>query len=143
MATLKVRQLMRRDFPRAAPTDSVAKVRDLMYEHRIRHVPVLGPDRGILGLASHRDLLRDAGIESYDRPVWIEDERLARLPISEVMRTMVQTVSPDDSAAAAGEVMLREKFGCLPVVEDDRVVGLLTEADFVRYVVAGPSDRLS
>jgi len=51
----------------------------------------------------------------------------------------VETVEGDQDAAAAAQIMLDNKYGCLPVVEEGTLAGILTEADFVRFVAGSPA----
>ena len=129
--------LMREHFARIGPAASVAQARDLMYEERVRHLPIVDEDGRLVGLVTHRDLVRDARIEAYERPVWLEQERLEGLPVARFMKTLVETVEPTTPIEEAGRRMLDNLYGSLPVVDDERLVGMLTEADFVRYAVGG------
>ncbi len=135
MPRIAVRDVMQENPVWITRETTAAAARDLMYERRIRHLPVVGEDGTLVGLVSHRDLLREAHIESCERPVWVEDERLSRLLVGQIMTRGVETVAPDADAAEAGERMLHEKIGCLPVLAGGRLIGILTEADFVRFVV--------
>ena len=55
--------------------------------------------------------------------------------VRDIMTGEVECVAPDCDATIAGQIMLDNKYGCLPVTEDERLVGILTEADFVRHLV--------
>lgn len=137
MKKLAVRDLMTVDLVTASPADSVAHVRDLMYAHWVRHVPVVDGEGALVGLVTYRDLLRRALIERSDRPVWVEQEELEQMDVDSVTQHVVDEVTPDTDLAEAGRLLLDNKKGCLAVVEDGRLVGMLSEADFVRYLVAG------
>jgi len=109
---------------------------------RIRHLPVLRGER-LVGLVTHRDILRAmcSVFADLDNPE--QHDVLRNIPVREIMSANVRTVSPDADAADAGRAMLRDKLGCLPVVEEaDRLVGIITEADFVELALAhlGESD---
>jgi CBS domain-containing protein len=100
-----------------------------MVERRFRHMLVSDEANGLLGLVSKRDLIAMA--HSPDIQVEIDDDR----PISDLMHSPVVTVRPECCAAEAARYMLSSKHGCLPVVNDGGVlVGILTEADFLRLV---------
>ena len=58
---------------------------------------------------------------------------MRRRRVREIMSTEVETVDPDVDLKAAAQMMLDNKIGCLPVVEGEHLVGILTEADFVRW----------
>ena len=117
-----------------SPDTDLAKVRNLMYERWIRHLPVLDPEEGLSGLISHRDLLKRSLIERDDVPPLVEEEILAGMQCRQVMQTLVESVSPETSIEEAGRTLLHHKYGCLPVLREGRLVGMLTESDFIRYV---------
>lgn len=127
-----VRHLMRDRVFAVRPDDDLATVRDLMDDHAVRHVPVVDADGDVVGLVSHRDLLRAALIERADLPVVVERTLLERTHVRDVMTTYVETVAPDTPLAEAARRMLESRIGSLPVTDGARLVGILTEADFVR-----------
>jgi CBS domain-containing membrane protein len=92
----------------------------LSFAH-IRHLPVVDGERRLLGLLTHRDLL-----EAASRPAG------AAVTAKSVMRRDVRTVTPETDVREAIETMLRHKYGCLPVLEEGMVVGIVTEADFLK-----------
>jgi CBS domain-containing membrane protein len=61
---------------------------------------------------------------------------LRGIPVREIMRAEVLTVGPGTDAREAAQIMLDRKIGCLPVVDGKRLVGILTEADFLRYLLS-------
>jgi CBS domain-containing membrane protein len=124
----------------ARPRDPVILIRDLIHDHGVRHVPVVDDEGSLVGLVSHRDLLRTALIEQPDSAPQAENEALAGITTGEVMNTSVDTVEPDTPLVEAAELMLENKYGCVPVVEGDRLVGILTESDFVRHVAREQSE---
>jgi CBS domain-containing membrane protein len=60
-------------------------------------------------------------------------EILRRTSVAEVMTSEVETADPDLPLSEAAKVMFENKFGCLPVLESSKLVGILTESDFVRF----------
>lgn len=136
-APLAVRDLMTDKVIAVRPDDPLRTLRDLMWEHHIRHMPVVDADGDLVGLVSQRDLLRNSLVDQADVPDYIEDAVLGRLTAGDVMTSYVERVSPDTDLRAAAQVMLDNKYGCLPVTVGDRLVGILTEADFVRFLARG------
>jgi CBS domain-containing membrane protein len=122
------------------PDDPIARVQDLMNDKHIRHVPVVDADGGIVGLVSERDLLRRAAGLEGEIPLSVRSDLSTAVKVREVMTWHVETVEADEDAAIAAGVMLDNKYGCLPVLEQGVLAGILTEADFVRYV-AGAAAR--
>lgn len=133
----EVRDLMTARVFTVGPLDDLEAVYDLMDTHHVRHVPVLDRDRDLVGLVTQRDLaLRALGAQE-DLPLSMQQEILRRRRVREIMATEVDTVEPDESLKVAAELLFENKLGCLPVVEGDHLVGILTESDFVRLYVKG------
>ncbi|HEY4587832.1 MAG TPA: CBS domain-containing protein, partial [Thermoanaerobaculia bacterium] len=78
-------------------------------------------------------LLRHALIERSDLPFFIQRAVLRRTLTAEVMTSEVETAEPDLPLQEAARIMFENKLGCLPVVEGWRLVGILTESDFVKH----------
>lgn len=114
-------------------------IRELMEWAHVRHVPVVDHEGGLVGILSHRDLLR-ASISNCVEGASLAEERLqlAAIPIKKVMRTDVVTIAPDASIQEAAALMLKKNVGALPVVERGRLVGILSEADLLRLLVELP-----
>lgn len=134
---LQVRDLMTSDMTALAPDDTLAVLRDLFDARRIRHMPVIDEAGLLIGLVTHRDLLRSALIARPDVPAAVENAVLDRVQVADLMTTELVTVGPDADVRDAAQQMLDGKLGCLPVVEDRRLVGILTESDFVRLMARG------
>lgn len=105
-----------------------------MHEKHVRHVPVVDDDDRLVGLVSERDLLRRAAGLEGDVPLSVSDDISTSARVREVMTWHVETIEADDDVATAAAVMLDNKYGCLPVLEQGVLAGILTEADFVRHV---------
>lgn len=133
MNELRVRDLMTEKVVSVRPQDSVDKIYDVMAEKSIRHLAVIDEEGDLVGLVSHRDLLRNASVERSDLPLSVQRELMRRMRVEEVMTSEVETTEPEQPLSEAAQVMFENKFGCLPVVEGWRVVGILTESDFVKY----------
>ena len=107
---------------------------EIMEWAHCRHVPVVDREGRVVGIVSHRDLLK-ASVSSAAHVVNLErDQHLSTLPVESVMRTNVRTISPDATVQEAAKVMRDEKIGCLPVVAEDKLVGIITDYDFLRIV---------
>jgi CBS domain-containing membrane protein len=132
MVNLLVKDLMTEKVFAVRPDDDLSLVRDMMLDHAVRHVPVVDFEGDLLGLVSHRDLLRAAVIEQEEVPAFVQEAVLEGIRAGEVMVRDVESVGPEDDLREAAAMMLENKYGCLPVVLGRRLVGILTEADFVR-----------
>ncbi len=136
-----VRDLMTPNPYTLAPRDTLASLYDLMDTHRVRHVPIVDRDGELVGLLTHTDLAMTALGSLSDLPLSQERDLLQRRRIREVMVTEVETVDPDSALAEAAQTLFENKIGCLPVVEGNRLVGILTESDFVRRFVEEEAGR--
>ena len=137
MIRLQVSDLMTQGVFAVGIEDDLETVTNLMDDRNIRHAPVVDAVGNLVGLVTQRDLLRTGlGGQGQLPP---ETERQARLHVhvGEIMVPDVVTARPDQDIRDAARIMLDNKFGCLPVVEGQRLIGIVTESDFVRLMAAG------
>ncbi|HEU4930504.1 MAG TPA: CBS domain-containing protein [Pyrinomonadaceae bacterium] len=119
-----VGQFMSTDLFTVSPEDLIDLAASVMDWRHIRHVPVEDTEGRLVGLVTHRGLLRiiSSGNRSTEaNPVTVRD----------VMVKNPLTVSPSTSSLEAIEVMRTNRVGCLPVVEGDHLVGIVTSYDFL------------
>ncbi len=124
-----VDQFMTTDVYTVRPSDIVDLAANMMDWERIRHIPVESDEGHLVGLLSHRTLVRLLA-KGYGKgehgPVVIED----------VMKANPITIPPGTRTVDAMDIMREKRIGCLPIVEKDRLVGLITEHDLVRIAAA-------
>jgi CBS domain-containing membrane protein len=137
----RVRDLMTPNPYTLQPRDTLAALYDLMDSHRVRHVPIVDGDGELVGLLTHTDLAMTALGSLSDLPLSQERDLLQRRRVREVMVTELETVEPDTPLAEAASTLFENKIGCLPVVEGNHLVGILTESDFVRRFVEEETGR--
>lgn len=120
--SIAVGDFMTRELVTVNEGDDLALAESMLRLSGIRHLPVVR--HGVLvGLLTHRDLLRSA--VDHDRRSTTAADAMTRDP---------EAVRPETSLVRAARLMLEKKFGCLPVVDrDGRLVGIITESDFVRF----------
>ncbi len=107
---------------------------DVMRLRQIRHLPVVDDDQHLVGLVTHRDLLAAQSSALSKAPEFREDALVGDIAVRDVW-----TASPRDAAVDAARTMREHRFGCLPVLDEGILVGLVTEADLLRWLV----DQLS
>jgi acetoin utilization protein AcuB len=127
---LLVKDSMTRDVVALSPGTTADEALALCREKRIRHLPVLEEGR-LAGIVSDRDLRSAApGLGDPGRA-----EALQNLQISDVMTRAVVITHPDDPIEEAADRMREKRIGCLPVVEDGDLLGILTSSDVMEALV--------
>ncbi len=132
---ITVGDLMTREVFSLREMDSLKIVKELMSLARIRHVPIVDEMNRFIGLVTHRDILEATISRFAEVEQDIQEEIHSGIPVTAIMRRDVVTVSPELSLREAAEILLGNKYGCLPVVEDGLLVGILTEADFLKLTI--------
>jgi CBS domain-containing membrane protein len=129
---LKVKDIMTSEVFVLHATQTLELVRSLMRIKHVRHVPIVDPDNSFVGLMTHRDLLAQtiSHLAEVDED---EQEYLDRhIHIMNIMKTDIITADPEMDVCDAISMLLENKYGCLPVVSDGKLVGIVTEADFLK-----------
>ncbi len=127
-----VRDLMTERVFTLKAKDDLAALYDLMDSRHVRHVPIVDSDGELIGLVSDRDLSKSALGAVEELPLSVERDILRRRRIRDIMATEPDSIEPDATLRDAAAILLENKVGCLPVVEGLHLVGIITEADFVR-----------
>ena len=129
-----IEAIMSSDLITVAPTSTLAEARSLMHEHRIHHVPVVKGDKGdkLVGLVTLTNVL--AATDSFLRD---PQNRIHanEISIADAMVTDVATVDINASLRHAALFLERHKIGCLPVLDNDKLVGIITDTDFVAVAI--------
>ncbi len=121
---LMISQLMKTDLFTVSPDEPIDLVANLMVWHRIRHIMVEDLEHNLLGVVSHRKLLRLVG---QSIPESDGDTR----PVSDIMITDPISVTPETLTVDAITLMREKRISCLPVVVDGKLIGAITEDDFM------------
>ncbi|HVN27664.1 MAG TPA: CBS domain-containing protein [Candidatus Binataceae bacterium] len=128
-------------------TEQLSLADDVMNLERIRHLPVLDREGDkLIGIVSQRDLFRGALAQVVGYNQRARRKLLDKLQLKDVMATTVVTTTPNTPLVEAARILIERKIGCLPVVVDGRLAGILTEADFVALYVnsaEAQSERVS
>ena len=128
---IKVFDVMSNDPLTVSPSDTVGKAEELMYENHYRQLPVV-ENKQLIGIVSERD------IRSFlAQPSFVEPEKRARAlrtKVNEIMTAKPLTVSPEDDLREAVELLIEEKIGGIPVVDEtEGLVGIVTYVDVLRF----------
>jgi acetoin utilization protein AcuB len=114
------------------PTMPAADAQKIMVENKVRHLPVVGDGKRPMGLMT-RERLRIPPAELGSLNVWEITRYLSELKVKDIMVPVkdLLTIGPDATLEEAAQTMADNKYGCLPVVEDNVVVGIITETDLL------------
>jgi CBS domain-containing protein len=129
----RVRDVMQRKVITISAGDTLSTVEDIMTLGRVRHMPVVRAGK-LVGVVSHRDLLRASLSNLTEAGNRHGRAFLQGVEIARVMSTPAIAIDPEAAVEEAARVMADEKIGCLPVVESDTLVGMVTETDVLRFV---------
>jgi len=128
---MKVKDIMTRDVATLDLNDELSLADDIMKLGRIRHLPIV--EEGRLGvIISQRDLFKASLASAMGYGEKAKREFMKTVAVKEVMVNEVITISPEAIIEETGKVMLEKKIGCLPVVEEGNLIGLITETDILR-----------
>jgi len=132
---LKVKDIMTAEVFVLHATQTLELVRSLMRIKHVRHVPIVDEDNTFVGLMTHRDLLA----QTISHLAEVDDEEQEYLDrhihIMNIMKTDVLSADPEMDICSALSLLLNHKYGCLPVVSNGKLVGIVTEADFLNLTL--------
>lgn len=132
---MRMKDLMSVPATAVAPGDSLHVADGIMSMGAVRHLPVVSGGR-LVGVLSHRDILRAPGLLSPS----LDSTRtvLKALRVEDVMSTPALTIGADASVQEAAKLLLKNRVGCLPVLDGGRLAGIVTTSDLLR-AIAGPA----
>ncbi|MGB3399236.1 MAG: CBS domain-containing protein [Candidatus Deferrimicrobiaceae bacterium] len=123
---------MTKDPKTVGPDDPLTRAADIMRKHRFNHLPVVEGGK-LVGILSDTDL-RNVFLTS-DRLSVQGEPNLKDRKVREVMKTEVWSLTPDDAVEDALLIIQRKKFGALPVLDGDRLVGIITKLDIINTFI--------
>ncbi len=139
---MKIRDIMSTNVVTVTEDTLVNDAKKIMEAHRIRRLPVMKKDR-LVGLVTKHMLLEAAPSPATSLNIWELNYLLSKMNVKEIMVKNPFTISPDMPVEEALQLGQDKGFGAFPVVEDGRLVGVVTESDLVRMMtrVLGVRDK--
>jgi len=129
---ITVDEIMSVELRTLTANDSLADAQTMMANAHIHHVPIIEGDNQLIGIISHRDVL--AATEPKK-----SNDSIAQNPsdvgIRDFMTRDVTTVDPRANLRQAAVFLQRHNYGCLPVVEEGKLVGIVADTDFVGVAI--------
>ncbi len=137
---MKVSDLMTKNFLAVGPETPICKIQSLLIRYHLNDVLVTDSENKLLGIVTYSDICCNL-LPDYDElmkdssyflnPELIEDRLvdIMNLPVKEIMTTNVITTEPDAFAIKAGALMTAKKIKQLPVIDNNRLVGVISRTD--------------
>ena len=144
---MNVAKRMMRNPVHVDENDSMKKAMDLLREHEIRHLPVLKDGEKLVGILSERDIKQASPSPATALEIREIYYLLDKVKVKQIMTRRPYTISSTAPIEEAALILREKKIGCLPVVEEGRLVGIITETDildaFIESMgVSGPGYRV-
>ncbi len=130
---MRVRELMTDTPITVEPRTPMVEARQRMLTERIRHLIVTEGGR-LVGIVTDRDIRLNLPSPATSLSVWEINYLLSKLTVGDVMTRSVMVVGPDRPAAEAARIMIEHKISALPVTDGERLLGIITESDFVHAI---------
>ncbi|OGP21031.1 MAG: hypothetical protein A2Z26_04615 [Deltaproteobacteria bacterium RBG_16_66_15] len=144
---MNVARRMKRNPVFVDEADSMKKAMDLLKEHEIRHLPVLKDGEKLVGILSERDIKQASPSPATALEIREIYYLLDKVKVKQIMTRRPYTVSSSAPIEEAALIIREKKIGCLPVVDNGKLVGILTETDIIDSFieamgVSGPGYRI-
>lgn len=129
---MNIETIMTTDLITIPPTESLETARTLMHDNEIHHLPVIDDDNTLVGLVTLTNVLAatDSILRDHDNRLHARD-----IIIKDIMVTDVATVDERASMRQAALFLEKHRIGCLPVIKNGKLYGIITDTDFVGVAI--------
>lgn len=117
------------------PKATILEATDLMKKNNIKKLPVLDKSGALVGIITENDLQKAAPSEATTLDMYELTYLLSKLKVEKTMTKNVKTVSANETVEEAARIMADGDFGCLPVMKDNLLVGIITDSDLFRMFI--------
>ncbi|MGB0593084.1 MAG: CBS domain-containing protein [Flavobacteriales bacterium] len=128
-----ISKIMSNDIITVNKTQSIREVSEIIEDKYIHHVPVVSGDK-VIGMLSKVDLQKISFVNSYDND-GLTTAMYDNLNIEQVMTKNVKVVQKSDTIYEVATILSKNEFHSLPVVEEEKLVGIVTTTDLIKYLV--------
>jgi CBS domain-containing protein len=132
-----VRSIMTDDILTLGIDNTLSDARIMMVENNIRHIPIVNDEQVLMGLVSQRDVLSVEESTLFDTNVTVTSrlDRDQHIKIDDFYRRDVVTINAHVSVHNAALTIQKYKIGCLPILSGNKLIGLVTDSDFVNVAI--------
>lgn len=117
------------------PDTTHKQAAELMREHNIHHLPVVNKEGKVIGIVVEEDLLAAQPSPATTLSIYEIHGLLSRLKLKDIMSHPVHSTTPDCPLEEAARLMLENGIGCLPIMENDTLIGIITDTDIFQSLV--------
>ncbi len=119
----------------ADENDSLSSVEEKFRLYRIRHIPVINETRKVVGIFTHRDLARCLTPRKTEEGYFFDKLQMDSFILKHVMTRDPMVLTPQDTLDHVLEIMVRDKYGCVPIVDERGVLaGIVTQIDVLKFI---------
>lgn len=129
-----VSQIMTKELVVLNPTQSLYDAEKLFNKHSIRHIPVVEGDR-VVGVISRSDLLRISYADLNENEETVDSVVYDMYSLPQVMTRVPVTVESDTTVKEVAEILAKQSFHSIPVVDQGKLVGIVTTTDLIKYLL--------
>lgn len=126
-----VEQIMNVEVSTLTKENTIADAVELMSERRIRHIPIIDQEKQLVGLVTDRDI-KDATPSVFSSD---DNREIMKQPLGSIMTKEVITGHPLDFVEEVSSIFYDSKIGCLPILQDQKLVGIITQSDLLHTLV--------
>ncbi len=126
-----VKKIMKQDIITLGPKDTISLALETMKKSKIRHIPIVNDNHFLVGLITERDI-KDASPSIFKLDL---KEHFLNKPIKDIMPTNIITGHPLDFVEEIAAILIENRIGCLPILLDRKLVGLITESDLLHTFI--------
>ena len=129
-----VSEIMSKNIIALRRSDNLERAEILFKRHHIRHIPVVSGE-SIIGMLSYTDLLRISFADATDDEDGVDTVVYNMFTIEQVMTKNLVSVSSDTTIREVAEILAKNEFHALPIVDDSLLVGIVTTTDLINYLL--------
>lgn len=134
-ATEKIAQIMTDNLIKLNVNDSLSQAESLFKKNKIRHIPIVNND-SIIGMLSYTDLMRISFADATDdKGQEVETTVYDMFTLEQVMTKNVEVITDNTTIKEAAEIFAKKEFHALPVIKYDKIVGIVTTTDIIKYLL--------
>ena len=133
---IAISEFMTRDLIVLGPDETMADAYQKMHSHHIRHLPVVDDEGNITGIFTQEDLQRAYPAHETESGWYYDKRELELLNLRHFMSSSVTTLTPENTLKEASEIMIRNKYGCIPIVSagSKKLIGIVSYIDILKKI---------